>query len=171
MLTTPLSSVTSEDLYAMANELCNIFQQGTRVYEGLESFKIEQLRGVITQDFIGYKVEQPINVFWGVNTLNIVEKYRPEKPDSPNDAAFEKWYSYVSDTGINTALIGFRCEWPERWSTAYTGKIIRVIPYVDYAHINYSAYKFGSSDYFTLEELKRNRAHYIGILELMLAQL
>lgn len=149
-------NTTLDTLHAFAEELSNQFQWGTRFYEGLEMFEVKPIvDGIITYSVTGYDVEQPIHVSYGVSMPDIVKKYMLEKEEEePED--------YEDNRDL--AFIGFHIL-PGDYD------IIKVIPYVDYRHVDIRAYAEGRAKLMTLEELKADSARYAETLELMLVQL
>ena len=145
-----------ETLHAFADELSNRLQWGIRFYESLDIFEVKPIvDDIITYSVTGYDVEQPIHVSYGVSMPDIVKKYMLEKEEEePED--------YEDNRDV--AFIGFHIL-PGDYG------IIKVIPYVDYRHVDSRAYVEGSAKLMTLEELKADTARYVGTLELMLAQL
>lgn len=144
-------NTTLETLYAFADELSNRLQWVIRFYEGLDTKPNED--GLFTYSVIGYDVEQPIYVSYGVPMPDIVKKYMPEE-EEPED--------YEDNRDV--AYIGFHIL-PGDYD------IIKVIPYVDYRHVDSRAYAEGRAKLITLEELKADPARYVSTLKLMLAQL
>ena len=165
---------TLDTLHAFASELSNKLQWGTRFYEGLEMFEIKPIvDGLVTYSVIGYDVEQAILVSESVSAPDIVSKYRPEEPDCSNDEAYEEWLSYVSENYIDTAFIGFHILPLSDEEEALIGleNMVKVVPYVDYKHVDSNAYAEGSPKFLTIEQITKEPARYVGTLELMLAQL
>ena len=147
-------NTTLDTLHAFAKELSNRLQW-SRFYEGLDTFEVKPIEdGLVTYSVTGYDVEQPIHVSYGVSMPDIVKKYMPEEEEITED--------YEDNRDV--AFIGFHIL-PGYYD------IIKVIPYVDYRHVDSRAYAEGRAKLMTLEELTSDPARYVGTLELMLAQL
>lgn len=162
-----------ETLHAFAKELSNRLQW-SRFYEGLDTFEVKPIEdGLVTYSVTGYDVEQAILVSEGMSAPDIVEKYRPEEPDCLNDEVYEEWLSYVSENYIDTAFIGFHVLPLNDEEEALIGleSVVKVVPYVDYRHVDSDAYAEGSPKFLTIEQITKEPARYVGTLELMLAQL
>lgn len=168
---------TLDTLHAFASELSNQLQWGTRFYEGLEMFEVKPITNYFSQyqPVIGYNVEQPIHIFEGCSIPKIVERYMPEEPgfDSDDYPELEGWQSYVDENWIDTAFIGFHILPLSDEEEAMIGleNMVKVVPYVDYRHVDSDAYAEGSPKFLTIEQITKEPARYVGTLELMLAQL